>query len=141
VNRIDARKLAELPYTNTLRPAYHEENGVRTLKELARSYLTDRQRCGPRDDPGESSVSELGDSMFREASLRRALPLGMAGQDWEGRRTSAGGVLLPAIGRAAIVASRSAADLLTESAHHKATQRVSPNLLEPSSRIVSIGCN
>ena len=38
-DRIDARKLAEL-YTNLLRPVYHGENGVRTLKELARSYLT-----------------------------------------------------------------------------------------------------
>jgi hypothetical protein len=39
-DRIDARKLAELLRGNQLSPVYHGENGVRTLKELARSYLT-----------------------------------------------------------------------------------------------------
>jgi len=39
-DRIDARKLAELLRSNLLRPVYHGEHGVRTLKELARSYLT-----------------------------------------------------------------------------------------------------
>ena len=39
-DRIDARKLAELLRTNQLKPIYHEEQGVRTLKELGRSYLT-----------------------------------------------------------------------------------------------------
>jgi transposase len=39
-DRIDARKLAELLYMNKLQPVYHGEHGLRTLKELARSYLT-----------------------------------------------------------------------------------------------------
>src|ERR1700675_4473686 len=39
-DRIDARKVAELLRANLLRPVYHGEHGVRTLKELARSYLT-----------------------------------------------------------------------------------------------------
>src|ERR1700740_3415601 len=39
-DRIDARKLAELLYLNKLKPVYHGEHGVRTLKELVRSYLT-----------------------------------------------------------------------------------------------------
>jgi transposase len=39
-DRIDARKLAELLYMNKLNPVYHGEQGMRTLKELARSYLT-----------------------------------------------------------------------------------------------------
>ena len=38
-DRIDARKLAELLRTGLLSPVYHGETGVRTLKELARSYL------------------------------------------------------------------------------------------------------
>jgi len=37
---IDARKLAELLRGNQLHPVYHGEHGVRTLKELGRSYLT-----------------------------------------------------------------------------------------------------
>ena len=39
-DRNDARKLAELLHNNQLKPVYHGEHGVRTLKELARSYLT-----------------------------------------------------------------------------------------------------
>jgi transposase len=39
-DRIDARKLAELLRTGLLSPVYHGEAGVRTLKELTRSYLT-----------------------------------------------------------------------------------------------------
>src|SRR5215469_1272580 len=39
-DRIDARKLAELLRVNQLHPVYHGEHGVRTLKELGRSYLT-----------------------------------------------------------------------------------------------------
>jgi transposase len=39
-DRIDARKLAELLRSNLLAPVYHGETGVRTLRELARSYLT-----------------------------------------------------------------------------------------------------
>ena len=39
-DRIDARKLAELLYAKQLKPVYHGEHGVRTLKELVRSYLT-----------------------------------------------------------------------------------------------------
>jgi transposase len=38
-DRIDARKLADLLRTGLLSPVYHGEAGVRTLKELARSYL------------------------------------------------------------------------------------------------------
>ena len=39
-DKIDARKLVELLRLNNLKPVYHGESGVRTLKELARSYLT-----------------------------------------------------------------------------------------------------
>jgi len=39
-DRIDARKLAELLRSNQLSPVYHGDHGIRTLKELARSYLS-----------------------------------------------------------------------------------------------------
>ena len=39
-DQIDARELADRLYMNKLSPVYHGEAGVRTLKELARSYLT-----------------------------------------------------------------------------------------------------
>jgi transposase len=38
-DRIDARKLADLLRCGLLSPVYHGAHGVRTLKELARSYL------------------------------------------------------------------------------------------------------
>ena len=39
-DKVDARKLAELLRGGLLRPVYHGENGLRTLRELARSYST-----------------------------------------------------------------------------------------------------
>jgi len=39
-DKIDARKLAERLRLNDLKPVYHGGNGVRMLRELARSYLT-----------------------------------------------------------------------------------------------------
>ena len=39
-DRVDACKLAELLRTNQLKAVYHGEHGIRTLKELGRSYLT-----------------------------------------------------------------------------------------------------
>ena len=39
-DKIDARGLAELLRLNHLSPVYHGEHGLRTLKELVRSYLT-----------------------------------------------------------------------------------------------------
>ena len=38
-DRMDARQLAELLYLNKLHPVYHGDHGLRTLRELARSYL------------------------------------------------------------------------------------------------------
>jgi transposase len=39
-DRVDARKLSDLLRADLLTPVYHGESGVRTLRELGRSYLT-----------------------------------------------------------------------------------------------------
>src|SRR5450631_1088947 len=39
-DKIDARRLAELLRLDHLHPVYHGDHGLRTLKELVRSYLT-----------------------------------------------------------------------------------------------------
>jgi transposase len=39
-DRVDARKLSDLMRAELLTPVYHGESGVRTLRELSRSYLT-----------------------------------------------------------------------------------------------------
>ena len=38
-DRVDARKLSDLLRAGLLTPVYHGESGVRTLRELSRSYL------------------------------------------------------------------------------------------------------
>ena len=38
-DRVDARKLSDLLYMNKLTAVYHGDHGLRTLKELGRSYL------------------------------------------------------------------------------------------------------
>jgi transposase len=42
-DKIDAQKLADLLRTGMLRPVYHGEHGLRTLRELGRSYHTNSQ--------------------------------------------------------------------------------------------------
>ena len=46
-DRIDARKLSEQLYMNNIKSVYHGEHGLRTLKELARSYLTIVAKISP----------------------------------------------------------------------------------------------
>jgi hypothetical protein len=58
-NREDARKLSELLFLNKLHPVYHGETGIRTLKELARSYLALTRLSGggkPRSQEAASVV-------------------------------------------------------------------------------------
>jgi hypothetical protein len=59
-DRVDARKLAELLHTNQLRSVYHGDHGLRTLKELVRSYLT--------------ITKDLGRVMTRVKAIHRSWP-------------------------------------------------------------------
>jgi len=68
-DRIDAQKLAELLRNGSLSAVYHGENGLRTLKELARSYLTiskDLTRVMNRlkalEAPPPAAMPQLGNS-------------------------------------------------------------------------------
>jgi transposase len=64
-DRIDARKLAELLRGDHLQPVYHGEHGVRTLKELARSY---HPGSHAGQESAQSVVSKLGRCLYRTAS-------------------------------------------------------------------------
>jgi transposase len=66
-DRIDARKLAELLRGNLLKPVYHGETGVRTLRELARGYLT--------------TVKDLTRVMSRLKAVYRSWAIPCAGRD------------------------------------------------------------
>jgi transposase len=71
-DRIDANKLSEQLYMNNIESVYHREHGLRTLKELARSYLiefalavrsdlhrgTSRGGAACRSRPSEASLCE-----------------------------------------------------------------------------------
>jgi hypothetical protein len=45
-DKIDTRRLAEPLRLNHLNPVYHGEHGLRSLKELVRSYLTITKNLG-----------------------------------------------------------------------------------------------
>jgi transposase len=66
-DRIDARKLANLLRGNHLKPVYHGQTGVRTLRELARSYLT--------------TVKDLTRVMSRLKAVYRSWAIPCAGRD------------------------------------------------------------
>jgi len=66
-DRIDARKLANLLRGNHLKPVYHGQTEVRTLRELARSYLT--------------TVKDLTRVMSRLKAVYRSWAIPCAGRD------------------------------------------------------------
>ena len=106
-DRIDARKLADLLRSGLLSPVYHGENGVRTLRELARSYLTltrDTTRVMNRLKALYRSwaIPCAGQRVYAPRYRSEWL-----GQDHRSRRASPGGDLLPAVGRIAVVARAS----------------------------------
>ena len=68
-DKIDARRLAELLRLDHLTPVYHGEHGLRTLKELVRTYLTVTKDLTTGHVTGESHLSELGHSLYRQAGL------------------------------------------------------------------------
>jgi transposase len=66
-DKIDARKLADRLRLDDLKPVYHGETGVRTLRQLARSYLT--------------IVKDLTRVMNRLKALYRSWAIPCAGRD------------------------------------------------------------
>jgi transposase len=66
-DQIDARKLATLLRGNLLKPVYHGESGVRTLRELARGYL--------------ATVKDLTRVMTRLKAVYRSWAVPCAGRD------------------------------------------------------------
>jgi hypothetical protein len=119
-DRIDAHKLAELLYLNKLSSVYHGENGVRMLRELARSYLT--------------MVKDLTRVMSRLKAVYRSWAIPCAGRDvyytrhraeWLGKIKEAGvrrRTTLPATGHAATPAPASAPRTFSgesKTSHHR----------------------
>ena len=68
-DKIDARELANRLRLNDLKSVYHGENGIRMLRELARSYLTIVKDLTRVMNRAESAVPQLGDSLCRPGRL------------------------------------------------------------------------
>jgi Transposase len=93
-DRIDARKLAELLRGNHLKPVYHGEHGLRTLKELARSYLTITKDLTRVMNRLKALYRRC--SVYRQGSIRTTPPFGMVEQDHGNWRPPSRRTLLPA---------------------------------------------
>jgi transposase len=121
-DRIDARELADRLYMNKLSSVYHGGAGVRTLKELARSYLT--------------ISKDLGRVMSRVKAIYRSWGIPCAGKqvyaprhraEWLAKITEVG-VLRRAefyyqqLDALRVLRQAVRRDLLAESKKHKASQ-------------------
>jgi transposase len=121
-DKTDARKLAELLRGNFLKPVYHGETGIGTLKELTRSYL--------------AVSKDLIRVMNRLKALYRSRGIACGGtlvyaprhrSEWLGRITEAGGRrraehLYQELDALQALRQGARRDLLTESRKHSATE-------------------
>src|SRR5258706_3278030 len=80
-DRVDAQKLAELLRNGSLRAVYHGDNGVRTLKELVRTY--------------DSLVSDTTRVMNRLKAIYRGRAIGCGGHDIYTQERQEEGVVRP----------------------------------------------
>jgi transposase len=123
-DRMDARKLAELLQNNQLRPVYHGDHGLRTLKELVRSYLTitkDLSRVMTRVKAIYRSwgIPCTGKQVY--GSRHRAEWLGKTGEPGVRRRAEFYYQQLDAL---RVLRQQVRRDLLTESRKHKAWKQL-----------------
>jgi hypothetical protein len=123
-DKIDARRLAELLRLDHLTPVYHGEHGLRTLKELVRSYLT--------------ITKDLGRVMTRVKAIYRSWAIPCTGKQVYARchRTEwLGKINEPGVRRRAefyyqqldalrVLRQEARRDLLAESKKHKAWKRL-----------------
>ena len=80
-DKIDARKLADLLRTGMLRPVYHGEHGLRTLRELGRSYRTISQDLNRVMNRIKALYRGWSIPLCGYPGLCSALPRGMVTQD------------------------------------------------------------
>src|ERR1700679_1982157 len=138
-DRIDARKLAELLRGNQLTSVYHGEHGMRTLKELGRSYLTittDLTRVMSRIKALYRSwaIPCSGTSVYAPRHRR------MVRQDPGTRSSSPGRTALSATGSAAAGASASATRLADREPQASCGEITSPDSFDRSDSCGLAGC-
>ena len=107
-DKVDAQKLADLLRTGMLRPVYHGENGLRTLRELGRSYQTISKDLTRVMNRLKALYRRLGHSLCRHPGLCCARSGGMVKQAPTSRRAPPRGAALSTAGRIAGLAARGA---------------------------------
>jgi hypothetical protein len=106
-DKIDVRELANRLRLNDLKPVYHGENGVRMLRELARSYLTIVKDLSRVNESAESAVPQLGNPLRRPGRLLHPTSQSVVGKNPRGRNSPPRRATLSAIGHAAALAPAS----------------------------------
>src|SRR5258707_6664012 len=94
-DRIDARKLSEQLYMNNIKSVYHGEHGLRTLKELARSYLTISKDLTRVMNRLKALYRSWGIPCARQRSVCPTAPCGMAREDQRNRGAATRPNLIP----------------------------------------------
>ncbi len=112
------------------RPAASKEEKVSTNFDL----------CNARHESAQGIVSELGHSLCRDASLRTALPFGMARQDSRSRRAPASRTLLPTTRRPATGAPTSPERAAGRGAEAPCDEVATPDSWYWSASSGSLGC-
>src|SRR5215468_4130098 len=107
-DKIDARELANRLRLNDLKPVYHGQNGVRMLRELARSYLTIVKDLSRVMNRAESVVPQLGDSVCWAGRLLHPPSQPVARKNPRSRTSPPSGATLSATGHVATLAPASA---------------------------------
>src|SRR5216683_1338373 len=140
-DRIDSRKLVELLRSNLLRSVYHEDTGIRTVKEIARSYMT--------------VTRDLTRVMVRLKALYRSWAIPCAGQqvyaprhraDWLEKIAEAGvrrraELYYQQFDALLLLHQQARRELLAESRKHNATQRSCCVTSHRSGRFVQLCCS
>jgi transposase len=125
-DRIDARKLAEQLYMNKIKPVYHGEHGLRTLKELARSYLTISKELTRVMNRLQALYRRWG-IPCRQRSVCTTSPFRMAQQDRRNRRPATCRTLLPTTGCLALLAPGGAAGSVVGKQEAQGLEAASPD--------------
>ena len=121
-DRIDASKLAELWRGNQLKPVYHGDTGVRTLRELARSYLTIVKDVTRVMNRRKALYRSWAMSVSRKGCLLYPASSGVAGEDSGSRCPPASGATLSATGQVEDVAAAGTAGTVSgksQACHHQ----------------------
>ena len=137
-DKIDARKLAELLRAGLLRAVYHGENGLQTLRELGRCYLTISKDLKRVKKSAQGAVPQLGNLLRRPAGLCRTPSGTMVEQDCAGRRAAPRGAVLSAAGWTTCFAEHRAWRTLGRKSETSGRENIAPGSLNRPASVCTV---